>query len=805
MIDGATISAAITTNDQAVTINKDGSLEVTATAEGGRGVYPTELTYQGSKIALTKQGYEKGLYSVSYKDAAGNSVLIPHEVGDYTATLTFNSGSDYNGCTKTFTFRIVPAEIGEVTVEGDFVYDGTDQTADIKDAIRVDGMKIDQTQFDVTIDKKGGDTSDSDSDPAVDAGDYVVKLVGKSGIYKNATSDFGYFTIDKLDLSKADVVINDMTLADFKATIPAGQNQAVPNVFTVNGKATNSKLGLTVSFVTSSTDSVDMVGSYTYKVASTNTANVINSKDVSFNVVENVIGRGDCKYDMGSLATNYYIDARRESFNTALLNATYGGKAVDLDVTVTDVEGNKVSASELKTAGLYTVTLTPKFDTYKYALGGKVSFSVRVIAGVVENAGVTFSYNGVMGIDNAADTYDGSNLLENLGIAVYDNLGVELTQGEDYDVTVTDAAGNELSEIVDAGTYKVTVSSSSYVIKGPQVFTLTVSPVTVDEVRVSNLTSFGDRSFYPYTGSDIAVQIEYKDGDEWKALPTDIYELVFKYGEKPQGSYSVIDSVNKVGFYKVFVHQAEGVKNYKLDDGNRGFLTVSNYVTDTDSAKTKVYGTIEVSDQGVYSDVSATDWGSEEIYKAWDLGYMGGYNGTSIFGKDDFIKRGDVAQVLYNMAGSPRVAASEGNVGQTGDEYETGFSDVKPSMYYAKAIAWASACGIVSGDEGTSNFRPEDTVSRQELAKMLCEYARVTGADTSADASVLDSYSDAGEVSDWAVDYVAWAVENDIMGVGTDELWATGGITRRMVAMMTVRFQPDGKLDGGSMIPSLPR
>lgn len=239
-------------------------------------------------------------------------------------------------------------------------------------------------------------------------------------------------------------------------------------------------------------------------------------------------------------------------------------------------------------------------------------------------------------------------------------------------------------------------------------------------------------------------------------------------------------TVKGKGNYAAYFTAADGVINYLLKDS-----IYDNW--------------LNVTSGEVYSDVDATDWGSEEIYKAWDLGYMGGYNGSSVFSKDDSIKRGDIAQVLYDMAGGPEAP----NEGQTGDEYVTGFDDVKSDMYYAKAIAWAKACGIVSGDEGTSAFRPEEYMSRQELAKMLAEYARVTGTHEAADTSVIDSCQDGDEVSEWAEHYVAWAIENGIMGVDTDELWPTQNITRRAVAIMAVRCQPE-KLSV-SMIPSWPR
>ena len=38
---------------------------------------------------------------------------------------------------------------------------------------------------------------------------------------------------------------------------------------------------------------------------------------------------------------------------------------------------------------------------------------------------------------------------------------------------------------------------------------------------------------------------------------------------------------------------------------------------------------------------------------------------------------------------------------------------------------------------------------------------------------------------------MAWAVENGIFGVDTDELWANQNIQRAAVASIAVRFQPE--------------
>ena len=100
---------------------------------------------------------------------------------------------------------------------------------------------------------------------------------------------------------------------------------------------------------------------------------------------------------------------------------------------------------------------------------------------------------------------------------------------------------------------------------------------------------------------------------------------------------------------------------------------------------------------------------------------------------------------------------------------------------------------MVSGyPDGT--FQPNKTVTREEFAKMLQNYAAKSsqGTDASADLSV---YKDAGKLG-WSRDAVTWAVANKAMGQDTDELRPQDNIKRSEVAKMSVSFQTQGKLDG---------
>lgn len=174
------------------------------------------------------------------------------------------------------------------------------------------------------------------------------------------------------------------------------------------------------------------------------------------------------------------------------------------------------------------------------------------------------------------------------------------------------------------------------------------------------------------------------------------------------------------------------------------------------------------------------------VNKAADNGYINGYAGTTLFGPEAQIKRGDVACVLFNMAGAPGID-NDNFVDEDGN-FLTGFSDVNGHAYYAQAIAWAKQAGVVNS-YGDGTFKPESMVTREEFACMLANYAKLTGNYEAADSKALDGFADKGSVSDWAVDSVAWAVEGEIMGNG-GSLDGTGVITRAQVAAMAVNYQP---------------
>ena len=185
-----------------------------------------------------------------------------------------------------------------------------------------------------------------------------------------------------------------------------------------------------------------------------------------------------------------------------------------------------------------------------------------------------------------------------------------------------------------------------------------------------------------------------------------------------------------------------------------------------------------------FSDVDANAWYAGPVYQAAENGYMNGIGGTDLFMPEADITRSELAGVMFNMAG--------GQPDGKFTPYPSRFSDVDSYGWYAKAVAWASGSGVMNGYEGTDLFGTYDKATREQVACILYNYAKATGADVSvedADAA-LAGFADASEVSGWAKQAVAWAVENGVMGNG-GEINAQDTITRAEVAAMAVNFQPE--------------
>ena len=176
-----------------------------------------------------------------------------------------------------------------------------------------------------------------------------------------------------------------------------------------------------------------------------------------------------------------------------------------------------------------------------------------------------------------------------------------------------------------------------------------------------------------------------------------------------------------------------------------------------------------------FTDLAANAWYTDAVAYVYRHDLMAGY-GENLFGPDDDLSRVQLCQIIYNMEGQPVTSGS------------SVFTDVADSAWYADAVTWATSQGIVGG-YGNGKFGPEDNITREQLAAILYRYAQAKGYDTSVgeDTNIL-SYTDALEISEYAIPAMQWACGAGIMEGNAGYLTPQGNATRAQVATMLMRF-----------------
>ena len=102
-------------------------------------------------------------------------------------------------------------------------------------------------------------------------------------------------------------------------------------------------------------------------------------------------------------------------------------------------------------------------------------------------------------------------------------------------------------------------------------------------------------------------------------------------------------------------------------------------------------------------------------------------------------------------------------------------------------MTWAAVHEIVKGYEA-GTFGPDDPITREQMASILYRYASYKGYDVTA-TDDLSAFKDAGDISDWALAPMKWAVaEGLITGVSEIELDSAGKASRAQVATILMRF-----------------
>ena len=606
--------------------------------------------------------------------------------------------------------------------------------------------------------------TDADGETLV-AGDYVLTVFGK-GEYANSVDV--PFTVEKLDLSQAVATTPDVEGADGAtiASLTAEKFEVGDEPLATEGTDTLKILDETTpvedfsytnirGVTTGSFSNMNWIGSYTYKL----NANADN---------ENVTGTGYpvvnryatmVTFNYGDIILNgtstqarpfeTFVASKGEAFDPAEISCS--DAQVDFTYKVYDAEG--AEATDLTQPGLYKLVVTAvKYADYSIGGTGEGWFKVEATDFDPSKTTAYAAIDGKMLHEQGetVTTFDYTGKAFEPVVVVKDEKG-RTVEASLYTVSVLDEDGAAVESVVEPGEYKVVVKFVGF----DESYDVTFL-AKVDKAEI--VSAKADADFYP-VGTEPSflgyTEAECK-GQEFE-LSADQLRVTYK------------DSEGTV------------VKAADLEPGE---YTADIAVLTTDP---RLEGSVEdvpftVSETVVFHDVDAGAWYAGSVYDAAVLGYMDGV-AEGIFAPERAMTRAEFAQVVYNMATN-----GLGGTTEPGVTYPTKYTDVPADAWYAKAIEWASRYGIVNGTSETT-FDPNGTVTREQVATMLYRYA---GNEAQADLSVLDQFDDAEQISAYAENAMAWAVENGyVNGVSDTALAPAETATRAQIAAIAVRVQPE--------------
>ena len=178
-----------------------------------------------------------------------------------------------------------------------------------------------------------------------------------------------------------------------------------------------------------------------------------------------------------------------------------------------------------------------------------------------------------------------------------------------------------------------------------------------------------------------------------------------------------------------------------------------------------------------FEDVASGAWYEGAVRYAYFHNIMEGMRETE-FAPATALTRAMAVQILYNLEGQPDLSGE--NLGYP-------YEDVNAQAWYGDAVYWARITGVSTG-YGDGTFQPGDSITRQEFAQMLYNYAKYKGYDLSAEGD-LSTFPDANSIADWAEIAMSWANGNELINGHDDGALEPGGTaTRAQAASILMQF-----------------
>ena len=359
---------------------------------------------------------------------------------------------------------------------------------------------------------------------------------------------------------------------------------------------------------------------------------------------------------------------------------------------------------------------------------------------------------------------------------------VEEAEGKIQTIMVRDAAGNEARVFIDG-----------YITKDKEV----QNAIVGNQVEAVGLASY-DNTFVLSDGTSVYPRIRIRDRAD----------VVCTAGETPVKTWNityVTDGGTIGGLYPVTYTEGT-VTVLPTDVTKPGYTFLGWFTAYTGGVQVRQIEATETGDKTFYArwhktvlppppvtpgtpvtparpaapvglpfaDVSGSDWFYNDVRYVYEKGIMDG-TGADRFSPNAPLTRAMIVTILYRMAGSPSVSGS------------SDFTDVAAGKWFAKAVAWAAANGIVNG-YGSGLFGPNDPVTREQLAAILYRYAVYGGMTAVTLEENLGSFADTAQLSAYAIQAMNWAVGQGLINGSGSNLVPKAQATRAQVAAIIHRY-----------------
>ncbi|MEA4934246.1 MAG: S-layer homology domain-containing protein [Lawsonibacter sp.] len=307
------------------------------------------------------------------------------------------------------------------------------------------------------------------------------------------------------------------------------------------------------------------------------------------------------------------------------------------------------------------------------------------------------------------------------------NIAVQMNAESDHNTTgiAVTLPESAIDDAVGSGVDKFTISSPA-------------ASVTLDDISLSEINS--------YTNGDVTIRAALNNE---ASLTNEGRERI---GNRPvydlriaSGNTTISDLGGGTATVSLPYTLSNGEDENKIViyyvSGDGGLATVPNCAYNA-SAHTVTFTTTHFSTYAVgYYDVSFSDvsgWYQDYVSFLAARNIIRGTSSTT-FSPNEVITRAQFATILANLSGNDL------------SEYTTSsFTDVSTTDWYFRSAEWAFKNGVAVGSGG--RFDPNASITREQMAVMLYNYAKYAGLDVSnIEGMAIREFSDYGSISNWAM------------------------------------------------------